>query len=130
VIDLGPQAREIVARFLKPDLTQYLFSPADAEQARREKLAYARKTPLSCGNDAGSNRRGGRTLGARYPVAAYRRAIAARPSMGKSTFMCWTMSGLAIQGTPVGFIHVEENEDKVAGNVLSAESGVENARLD
>jgi integrase len=75
VVDLGPRAREIVTRFLKPDLSQYLFSPADAEQARREARAAARSTPLSCGNVAGSNRPGGRKLGARYTVATYRRAI-------------------------------------------------------
>ena len=75
VIDLGPQAREIVARFLRPDLQEYLFSPVDAEQARREARAAKRATPLTCGNVAGSNRKGGRALGARYTVAAYRRAI-------------------------------------------------------
>jgi integrase len=75
VIDLGPQAREIVAKFLKPDLQEYLFSPVDAEQSRRDARAAKRTTPLSCGNVVGSNRPGGRALGARYTVAAYRRAI-------------------------------------------------------
>jgi replicative DNA helicase len=55
--------------------------------------------------------------------------IAARPSMGKSTLTRWLLTRLAKAGTPVGLIAVEENEDKIAGNVLSAETMIENSTL-
>ena len=55
VIELGPQAREVVAKFLKPDLTAYLFSPSDAIAERRRKRHEQRKTPLTCGHAPGSS---------------------------------------------------------------------------
>lgn len=55
---LGPKSQEIVRPFLKPGQpTAYLFSPADADKIRREKLHAARKTPMSCGNRPGTNRK-------------------------------------------------------------------------
>jgi hypothetical protein len=55
-----------------------LFSPTEAEAERRLELQENRKTPLNQGNHVGTNRqrRPGRKPGARYNVAAYRRAIA------------------------------------------------------
>jgi hypothetical protein len=55
-IRMGPKAQEIIRPFLKSGLQTYLFSPAEAEAERREKLHLARKTPLSSGNRIGSNR--------------------------------------------------------------------------
>jgi len=57
VILLGPQAQAVLKDFLRTDTTSYLFSPADATAERRAKAAAARKTPLSCGNRAGTNRK-------------------------------------------------------------------------
>lgn len=76
-IYLGPQAQAVVRQFLKTDLSAYLFSPADADRLRREAQHEARKTPLSCGNVPGSNRRRrpGRAPTDRYTVDSYRRAI-------------------------------------------------------
>lgn len=76
-IYLGPQAKEIVRGFLKTDMTAYLFSPADAEAERREEQARQRKTPLSCGNRPGSNRKAkpSRKPRDRYYTDSYRRAI-------------------------------------------------------
>jgi len=78
VIYLGPLAQELVRGFLRPRTEKYLFSPADAEAARRAKLHAGRETPLSGGNVPGSNRRRRprRAPGDRYSVEAYRRAIA------------------------------------------------------
>jgi integrase len=78
---LGPKAKEIVRKYLRPDVQAYLFSPAAVELERREAASQERKanrTPLSCGNVPGSNRkrRPKRHPGARYDVASYRRAIA------------------------------------------------------
>lgn len=76
-IYLGPQAQAVVRLFLKTDLSAYLFSPADADRERREAQQEARKTPLSCGNVPGSNRRRrpGRAPTDRYTVDSYRQAI-------------------------------------------------------
>lgn len=77
VICLGPKAQAIVRPFLKPDPAAYLFSPTDAEVERRAKMHRRRKTPLSCGNRPGTNRRNHavRSLGSRYTVSSYGRAI-------------------------------------------------------
>lgn len=76
-IYLGPKAQDVIRPFLKPDLQSHLFSPADAESERREKLHAARKTPISCGNRPGTNRqkRPQRKIGEFYTVGAYYRAV-------------------------------------------------------
>jgi integrase len=77
VIALGPKAIELIRPFLKPDLDDYLFSPADAERERRESQHAARKTPIQYGNSPGTNRRRKPDMkpGAKYRVDSYRRAI-------------------------------------------------------
>ena len=76
-IYLGPQAQGVIRPFLKPDLQAYLFSPADAERERRERLHERRKSPLCCGNRPGTNRRRDphRVPGERYTVSAYYLAV-------------------------------------------------------
>lgn len=78
VVYLGPKAQAVLRPFLKPDLCAHVFSPADAEDARRKALHDRRKTPPSCGNRPGTNRSANpkRQPGDRYDVASYRRAIA------------------------------------------------------
>lgn len=78
---LGKRAQEIIGRYLKSNLQAYLFSPVEAEAERRRKQHEQRLkngTPLSCGNTPGSNRKKKpkRTVGEKYDVAGYRRAIA------------------------------------------------------
>jgi integrase len=77
LIYLGPKAQEVLRPFLKRDLQAYLFSPAEAECDRRQALHAGRKTPMSCGNRPGSNRRPrpNRKPGARYTRTNYRGAI-------------------------------------------------------
>jgi integrase len=77
MIFLGPKAQDIIRPFLKTDLTAFLFSPAEAEAERREKLHKERKTPLFCGNKPGSNvkRRPRKNPADRYGIGAYARAI-------------------------------------------------------
>jgi integrase len=76
-IMLGPRAQVIIKPFLKPDLSAYLFSPADADAHRRQRLHLARKTPMSCGNVPGSNvrRRPAKKPMDHYSVGSYSRAI-------------------------------------------------------
>jgi integrase len=56
-IYIGPTASSILSKYMIGDPGAYVFSPARSEQARREELSRKRKTPLSCGNRPGSNRR-------------------------------------------------------------------------
>lgn len=78
VIYFGPRAQEILRPFLhdRPRVA-YMFSPRDAETERRESQHKLRKTPLSCGNRPGSNRKETtrRKPGERYTTASYNRAI-------------------------------------------------------
>jgi integrase len=75
---LGPKACAILKTLLRPSLQDFLFSPAEAETERLAKLHQKRKTPLSCGNVPGSNRRAKprRQAADHYTVESYRRAIA------------------------------------------------------
>lgn len=77
VVEIGPKAQAVVRPFLKSDLESFLFSPADAETERREAMNAKRRTPLSCGNRPGTNRKRKpkRTPKERYTPDSYRRAI-------------------------------------------------------
>jgi integrase len=75
---LGPRAQSLLQPFLERSPETYVFSPAEAEQERRERSRQRRVTPLSCGNRAGTNRkvRPKRRPGDHYTVESYNRAIA------------------------------------------------------
>ena len=74
---LGPQAQEVLRPFLLRPPEAYLFSPAEAEADRLAQRHEARKTPLSCGNRPGTNRRRRPKCGPgdHYTTGTYRRAI-------------------------------------------------------
>lgn len=77
-IYLGPKAQEIVRHFISNrSLDSYLFSPIEAERERRDLLHTQRKTPMSCGNRPGSNRKKlpQHQPRERYHVSSYGRAI-------------------------------------------------------
>ncbi len=74
VIYLGPRAQAIVSSFMGHKVDGYLFSPIEAEAARREAMHAARVTPLSCGNVPGTNRRWS-PMRDRYDPNSYRRAV-------------------------------------------------------
>ena len=78
VIYFGPRAQDILQPFLTDrDETDYLFSPTEAEEDRREERHAKRTTPLSCGNRPGTNvvEIPERSPGEQYTTNAYRRAI-------------------------------------------------------
>jgi integrase len=77
IIFIGPRGQEILQPYLLRAADAYCFSPIEAERERLADLHYRRKTPLSCGNRPGSNRKAKpkRTKGERYTVDSYRRAI-------------------------------------------------------
>ncbi len=55
----------------------FCFSPKEAEAARRATATAARKTPDSCGNRVGTNRKmnPARPADDRYPTTSYRRCV-------------------------------------------------------
>ena len=57
VVELGKRSQEVIRGFLRTDLEAPLFSPAQAMAEHRTKLHARRKTPMSCGNRPGSNRK-------------------------------------------------------------------------
>jgi integrase len=68
VIFVGPQAQAVLLRYLARDAQAFCFRPCDSEAKRRAAIHAARKTPLSCGNRPGSNRK---TTPKREPSDAY-----------------------------------------------------------
>ena len=76
-IHLGPQAQRILQPWLRMKLDEYLLQPGEAAQWLRQQRTAKRKTPQSCGNGVGTNRRKKpkRVPGQVYDVAAYGRAI-------------------------------------------------------
>lgn len=77
VIVIGPKAQDILKRYLLRPEWEYCFSPQDSEKRRLFLAHQSRKTPLSCGNRPGTNRKAKprRSAGKRYQTASYRRAI-------------------------------------------------------
>ena len=77
VIHLGPKAQALVKQFLKPDLTAYLFSPAESEAWHRRERRAARRTPHHYDNGPGDNckRSPKRRPGDHYDENAYHHAI-------------------------------------------------------
>jgi integrase len=77
IVPLGPKAQGVLLRYLARDAEAYFFRPCDSEAKRRAEQNQARKTPLSCGNRPGTNRkrRPKRTAGEAYNINSYRRAI-------------------------------------------------------
>jgi integrase len=78
VVFIGPKGQDVLLRYLVRDPESYCFCPADSEQKRRAEQHANRKTPLSCGNRPGTNRKRGKRLrkaGACYTTSSYRRAI-------------------------------------------------------
>ncbi len=77
VICIGPRAQDILRKYLLRPHDVPCFSPRDSEARRRFLANQARKTPLSCGNKPGTNRKRNPKVrpGERYTVDSYRRAI-------------------------------------------------------
>jgi integrase len=77
VIFLGPQAQAILLRYLARDSKAPCFQPADSEVKRRAIRHQSRRTPESCGNNLGTNRKRKptRTSGEQYTTCSYGRAI-------------------------------------------------------
>jgi len=75
---IGPRGQQVLSPFLLREGQAYCFSPAEAEEERRQRLHEARVTPLKYGNTRGTNVKDDPqwSAGDRYTTCAYRRAIA------------------------------------------------------
>ncbi|MBI3838138.1 MAG: site-specific integrase [Planctomycetia bacterium] len=78
IVFVGPKAQEILRPYLLRPAETYCFVPAESERKRLAALHAKRKTPLSCGNRPGTNRRRKpkHQPGERYAKDALNRAIA------------------------------------------------------
>jgi len=77
IIMVGFQAQALIRPYLLRGDEDHCFSPIDSEKQRLAILHTARKTPLSCGNRPGSNRKPSpkRQPRSHYATDTYRRAI-------------------------------------------------------
>ena len=77
VIFIGPKAQAVLTPYLLRSAEAYCFCPVDSERARRAEQHDQRRTPLSCGNRPGTNRKRKpkRGAGQRYTKDAYNRAV-------------------------------------------------------
>ena len=77
VLTFGPKAQSILMPFLLRADDAYVFSPAEAVDEVRQRRNRERKTPLSCGNRPGTNRKKtpNKTPGDHYHTGSYRRCI-------------------------------------------------------
>jgi integrase len=76
-IYLNTAAQKILKPFPQLEPADFIFSPREAEQERRDALTKVRKTPITQGNRPGTarSRKPRRAPGARYTTDSYRRAI-------------------------------------------------------
>jgi len=77
IICVGPKGQDVLRPYLLRPAESYCFSPSESERKRLAVLHEQRKTPLSCGNRPGTNRkrRPKRKAGERYDTNSYRSAI-------------------------------------------------------
>lgn len=76
-IFVGPEAQGVLLKYLARDAQMHCFRPCDSEVKRRAAAHAARKTPASCGNRPGTNkkRKPKRKPGECYNSMAYYHAI-------------------------------------------------------
>jgi integrase len=74
---LGPKAQDVLRPFLLRAAEAYCFSPVEAMREHQAARAANRKTPLSCGNRAGTNRqrKPKRSPAERYTTLSYAAAV-------------------------------------------------------
>lgn len=77
IVFLGPKSQIILGPYLDRSPEGHCFDPSESERQRRAALHANRKTPHSCGNRPGANRKRApkRAPGGAYTVDSYRRAI-------------------------------------------------------
>ncbi len=93
VIFIGPKAQNIIRPFLKVDREQFLFSPAEAQQAFNDERRQNRQTPMTPSQKARQRKSSPqKTPGDCYSVTSYSRAI--RNACEKADIPVWTPNRL------------------------------------
>lgn len=72
---LGPRAKEVVKKWLRPKVEEYLFQPTEAEASRREEQRQLRKSPVQPSQRDRRKADPHRVKGTCYDTDSYRRAI-------------------------------------------------------
>lgn len=77
IIPIGREAQAILAPYLLRSAEAYCFSPAETMEQSRRKRNLNRKTPMSCGNRPGTNRKRNpkKVASNQYDSCAYGRCI-------------------------------------------------------
>lgn len=77
IIPIGREGQAVLTKYLLRPADQFCFSPAESMEQIRQARFAARKTPLSCGNRRGTNRkrRPARTPGLQFDSRTYARSI-------------------------------------------------------
>ena len=110
-IQIGPKAQAVLIPFLRTDPTAFLFSPAEADAAHRAKRSAARRTPASCGNVPGSNRKQAEE-DAGDPLFRRRLSASRRPGLRRR------VPGAQTAGPPQG-----RDADRMAGQADARAAG-------
>jgi len=75
LITIGPKAQGVLAKYFFRSPFDYCFKPADSDAQARQRRHKNRKTPLSCGNKPGTNRKGSQKFNECYDTRGYRQVI-------------------------------------------------------
>lgn len=97
-IFIGPKGRAILEPWLRTNLKEYTFTPAQSEKERLARRRENRKTPDGQGNEPGTNRQRSplKQPGNRYTTDTYTNAIhyACRAAFGDDKSMYWSPNQL------------------------------------
>jgi integrase len=75
-VQLGPRAQEVLCRWLRPNLEEFLFQPREAEGERHAERRRRRKTPVPPSQRDRTKPDPKKRPGDRYSTRAYAHAIA------------------------------------------------------
>jgi integrase len=140
IIFIGRSGQEVLRPYLLRPAEWHCFRPCDSEAKRRAALHAARKTPLSCGNRPGTNkkRKPKRTPGESYNARSYHQAVRQAclkagmrpwgPNRLRHSFATEVRRGHGLEATQVLLGHSKANITEVYAERDLAK-GVEVARL-
>jgi len=74
-IAIGPKAQQILTKYLFRSADKYCFTPEESSHQARLRRTSARKTPMSCGNKPGSNKKNTETFNPCFDTKSYRKHI-------------------------------------------------------
>ncbi len=93
-IYIGPEGQTVLSSYLLRDREKYCFSPSESEAKRQIIRNSLRKTPITCGNRPGTNKKSApsKSPGEKYTTTSFRKAI--RRACQKAEIPVWTPNQL------------------------------------